>query len=233
MAGGHAGKETCDARAAAVFIIGLAAGTGCTIASKALFETKALGKTGELELFNPPLFQTWVMFVGMSFALPAHFFSEYRRRATATVDELLVINAEPKVTAHTYFLLAIPSVFDLIATCLMVFGLLQINASVWMLLRGGGIVFVALMKHYALRDKLKPSMWAGVAFIGVAVVLVGMSSGVGKKADSEDGEDDGSNVSGAVFGVLITLAGTFVQSVQYTYEEKVRSLHPNPLAPPP
>uniref|UniRef100_A0A7S3EVF8 EamA domain-containing protein n=1 Tax=Haptolina ericina TaxID=156174 RepID=A0A7S3EVF8_9EUKA len=120
-------------------------------------------------------------------------------------------------------LLAIPSVFDLIATCLMVFGLLHINASVWMLLRGGGIVFVALMKHYALKDRLKPSMWAGVSIIGVAVVLVGMSSGVGAKADESVEEDDGSAVMEAVFGVLITLAGTFVQSVQYTYEEKVMS----------
>jgi drug/metabolite transporter (DMT)-like permease len=223
MTGGHKGSETCDARAAVVFIIGLAAGTGCTIASKALFQVVAIGKTGEPEAFDPPLFQTWVMFVGMTFALPAHFFSEYRRRATATPEELKVIEAEPKVTAHTYMLLAIPSVFDLIATCLMVFGLLHINASVWMLLRGGGIVFVALMKHYALKDRLKPSMWAGVSIIGVAVVLVGMSSGVGAKADESVEEDDGSAVMEAVFGVLITLAGTFVQSVQYTYEEKVMS----------
>jgi len=223
MTGGHKGNEKCDAKAALVFIIGLAAGTGCTIASKALFQVVALGKTGEPEPFNPPLFQTWVMFVGMTFALPAHFYSEHRRRAMATPEELKAIEAEPKVTAHTYMLLAIPSVFDLIATCLMVFGLLHINASVWMLLRGGGIVFVALMKNYVLKDKLKPSMWAGVGIIGIAVVLVGMSSGVGAKSEDADGEDDGSAVMEAVFGVLITLAGTFVQSVQYTYEEKVMS----------
>ena len=52
-------------------------------------------------------------------------------------------------------LLAVPSVFDLIATCLMVLGLLHTNASVWMLLRGGGIIFVALMKHFVLHDSLK------------------------------------------------------------------------------
>ena len=34
------GSETCDARSAAVFLIGLAAGTGCTIASKALFQAR-------------------------------------------------------------------------------------------------------------------------------------------------------------------------------------------------
>ena len=167
--GGHKGNEQCGARAAAVFIIGLAAGTGCTIASKALFQCMSIGNTGELELFNPPLFQTWVMFLGMTFALPAHFISEWRRRKNATPAELAEIMKEPQVTSQTYMLLAIPSVFDLIATCLMVFGLLHINASIWMLLRGGGIVFVALMKNYILHDKLKPSMWAGVWIIGVAV----------------------------------------------------------------
>ena len=33
--------------------------------------------TGEVETFDPPLFQTWVMFLGMMFALPAHFVSEW------------------------------------------------------------------------------------------------------------------------------------------------------------
>ena len=77
MSGGHKGSETCGPQAAAVFVIGLAAGTGCTIASKALFQLEARGMTGEVETFDPPLFQTWVMFLGMMFALPAHFVSEW------------------------------------------------------------------------------------------------------------------------------------------------------------
>jgi len=47
-----------------------------------------------------------------------------------------------------------------------------------------------------------------------------MSSMVGAKSDEEGADDAGAK---AVFGVLITLAGTFVQSVQYVYEEKVMS----------
>ena len=38
----------------------------------------------------------------------------------------------------------------------MVAGLMHISASIWMLLRGGGIVFVALMKQFALGDRLTP-----------------------------------------------------------------------------
>ena len=103
---------------------------------------------GEEQLFSPPLFQTWIMFVGMIFALPMYFGSEWYKRYKAQGDPaaLAALEAEPKVTSKTYLLLAVPSVFDLIATVLMVFGLLHINASIWMLLRRRGIVFVALMR---------------------------------------------------------------------------------------
>jgi len=120
------------------------------------------------------------------------------------------------VTAKTYILLAVPSVFDLIATVLMVFGLLHINASIWMLLRGGGIVFVALMKEYVLGDKLQPNMWAGVFIIAAAVGMVGFSSQL--NGATEEAKDDQ-----VLLGVFLTVAGTFMQSVQYVYEEKVMS----------
>lgn len=181
--------------------------------------------TGEVETFDPPLFQTWVMFLGMMFALPAHFVSEWYKgyKLQANPAALAELRAEQaKVTSKTYMLLAIPSMFDLIATVLMVFGLLHVNASIWMLLRGGGIVFVALMKNYILGDRLKPSMWLGVAIIGVAVAMVGYSSQLGHPK-SEEGKEDKKGAADAMVGVLMTLAGTFVQSVQYTYEEKVMS----------
>ena len=156
--GGHKGNETCDARAAMVFLIGLAAGTGCTITSKMLFQMSAPNSFGTMQKFTPPLFQTWVMFVGMAFALPAHYFAEWRRRANATAEELAIISREPKVTSKTYMMLAIPSVFDLIATCLMVLGLLYTNASVWMLLRGGGIIFVSARARVAAFCSLPPPL---------------------------------------------------------------------------
>ena len=41
-------EKACDAQSAAVFIIGLVAGTGCIIVAKMLFEMKAVGSTGEV-----------------------------------------------------------------------------------------------------------------------------------------------------------------------------------------
>ena len=66
------GERACDAQSAAVFVIGLVAGTVCIIVSKALFELKAVGSTGKLEEFHPPVFESFVMFFGMLFALPMY-----------------------------------------------------------------------------------------------------------------------------------------------------------------
>ena len=178
---GKMGTDSCDVAGAAFFVAALVAGTGCTICSKALFQVcsaftararvascapmrldatqvRSIGMTGEEETFKPAIFQTFVMFLGMSFALPAYFIGEARKRAAAAndPDRLLELQAAAaKITARTYALLAVPSVLDLLATCLMLIGLQYVNASVWMLLRGGGIVFVALMKNYFLRDVLQ------------------------------------------------------------------------------
>ena len=216
------GPEKCDARTAAVFMVGLVASTGCTVCSKVLFQLHAVGLSCNPEPFKPPLYQTWVMFVGMTFALPAHFISQWLRKKRAQEDpELLrdIETQEASVTRNTYLMLIVPSVFDLLSTVLMVVGLLHVDASVWMLLRGGGIVFVALMKHFVIQDTLAPAMWVGVFIIAISVTLVAFSSRMSASAD----EAMDTSESEATFGVLMTLLGTFVQSVQYTYEEKVMS----------
>mmetsp|Transcript_24958 Transcript_24958/g.43885 ORF Transcript_24958/g.43885 Transcript_24958/m.43885 type:complete len:275 (+) Transcript_24958:19-843(+) len=67
-------------------------------------------------------------------------------------------------------------------------------------------------------------MWADVTIIGIAVVLVGLSSGVGADSSEDSSSAGGSDaVFEAMFGVAMTLAGTLVQSIQYAYEEKVMS----------
>ena len=78
---------TCDGTSLVVFLVGLAAGTFCTIASKLLFQMHAPGLDGRVHAFTPPLFQTFVMFLGMSFALPAHYLGEWYRARQAVHSE--------------------------------------------------------------------------------------------------------------------------------------------------
>ena len=82
-------------------------------------------------------------------------------------------------------------------------------------------VFVALMKQYVLRDELKPHMWAGVTIIALAVCLVGASPMIDDKED--DAEEGGGGDDQLPLGLALTIGGTFMQSLQYVYEEKMMS----------
>ena len=54
----------------------------------------------------------------------------------------------PTLPVWMYFFLAIPSLFDTLATLLCMLGLQYINVSIYQMLRGSGIIFVALMKQH-------------------------------------------------------------------------------------
>ena len=231
------GERSCDASAAAVFAIGLIAGTVCIIVSKALFEENAIGRFGVEEPFKPPVFETFIMFFGMCFALPMYWATELYKRFKARSDPEMraKLATQPAVTLQMVASLCVPAVFDLCSVLLMMAGLMHISASIWMLLRGGGIVFVALMKQFALGDQLSAPRWIGVFTIAVAVVMVGCSSMIGDDAPSGASEGDEDSVpmddsGAAALGIVLTIAGTFMQSLQYAYEEKVMS-GDNPAPP--
>ena len=115
-----------------------------------------------------------------------------------------------------YFLLIIPSLFDLAATALCMLGLLHVQVSIYQMLRGSAIIFVAILKHFALGDKLRDFMWVGVFWNVVSIILVGATVILSDSgADGDDGKDPAK-------GVMLILAGAFVQSLQYAFEEKVR-----------
>ena len=215
-------EPACTAASALVFLIALTAGTGCTVAAKSIFGLSGVGITGEVEQFRPPLFLTLMMFFGMAFALPAHFLKQaYRRRLARTdMDEAAKLAAEPVVTAKTYILLAVPALFDLMATALMTAGLLSVDASVWQLLRGSAIILVAVMKHFVLLDLLTRAQWLGVLVITVATALVGASSMLG---DKEEQAESSVPTGSPLVGVALTMGGVAMTALQYVYEEKVMS----------
>lgn len=118
-----------------------------------------------------------------------------------------------------YFLLIIPSLFDLAATALCMLGLLHVQVSIYQMLRGSAIIFVAILKHFALGDKLRNFMWIGVFWNVVSIILVGATVIL-----ADDGDEGGDSGKDPAKGVMLILAGAFVQSLQYAFEEKVRVL---------
>ncbi|KAH8075723.1 hypothetical protein JL721_1742 [Aureococcus anophagefferens] len=152
----------------------MSGGHGGSEPTKVLLSMQSVGLSGELESFQNPLFQTWGMFLGMVFALPVHFLMEANKRRKKKRGYATIGDDAPEfkeITGSTYLLLAIPALFDLAATALCMFGLTYIAVSVYQMLRGAAIVFVAILKHFVIKDKLSGFMWVGVGLNVVSILL--------------------------------------------------------------
>jgi drug/metabolite transporter (DMT)-like permease len=242
--------KKCGLSQLLVFLIAIVAGSACSILSKTMMQLRAVGITGEVELFEKPLFQTLGMFVGMLFGLVMHWlvlyfhipfpgydFSDDDDDATLPTtyggvpateqDSLIPGNGKPKVDKNhvptwMYFFLIVPSIFDLAATALCMMGLRYINVSIYQMLRGSGIIFVAIMKQHVLKDRLYRFQWLGIAWNVVSVVVIGATALLISMSDKNDESDQ--QLGEALVGVVLVLLGAFVQSLQFVFEEKVMTM---------
>jgi hypothetical protein len=124
------------------------------------------------------------------------------------------------LSTRTYWTLALLSLFDLTATALCAVGLLYLSVSVYQMLRGSGIVFVALLRQYGLKQQLFHFQWVGVWCNVLSILLVGAAALLSSRCDSvSEGKSD--RETGALLGVTLMLAGSFVQALQFVLEEKI------------
>eukprot|EP00537_Pseudo-nitzschia_pungens_P019383 CAMPEP_0172406526 /NCGR_PEP_ID=MMETSP1061-20121228/71025_1 /TAXON_ID=37318 /ORGANISM="Pseudo-nitzschia pungens, Strain cf. pungens" /LENGTH=442 /DNA_ID=CAMNT_0013142163 /DNA_START=24 /DNA_END=1352 /DNA_ORIENTATION=+ len=242
--GGGEGPKKCGLTELIVFSAALVFGTMCSIMSKNMMALRGEGISGETEVFEKPIFQTFGMFLGMLFALPMHYvvmafkvpFPGYIFEEESSDDEekgedsgLLQSRKTEKTTTVTpawmYFFLAIPAVFDLGATALCMMGLRYIPVSIYQLLRGSGIIFVAVMKQIFLHDKMHSFQWIGIFWNVISVMLVGSTAILSEEEGNDSSENVASGSDGsASVGVVLVLLGAFVQALQYVFEEKVMTM---------
>ena len=69
--------KKCGLTEVVIFVLAILAGTACSICSKTMMELKSVGVTGEIEVFQKPIFQTFGMFVGMVFGIIMHWIVIY------------------------------------------------------------------------------------------------------------------------------------------------------------
>lgn len=162
--GGGDGPKKCGLAELIVFLAALVFGTLCSIMSKNMMRLTGEGISGEIEVFEKPIFQTFGMFLGMLFALLMHWvvlalkipFPGYTHGKTTAsssakdeekgeTSRLLKKQQQnetdegpPETPVWMYYFLAIPALFDLGATALCMMGLRYIPVSIYQLLRGSG-----------------------------------------------------------------------------------------------
>ncbi|KAL3781545.1 hypothetical protein HJC23_000030 [Cyclotella cryptica] len=202
-----------------------------------------------MESFQKPLFQTFGMFIGMLFGLAMHWmvlafripFPGYdfgdAEEDDAEMGPTETTALKPKSTSSTdqdvpsaqiptwmYFFLAIPAIFDLAATALCMMGLQYLDVSIYQMLRGSGIIFVALMKQHVLKEHLQTFHWVGVFWNVTSVVIVGATALLASGGEMEGGSTGNVSSSETFLGVCLMMAGAFVQALQFVFEEHVMKM---------
>uniref|UniRef100_H3GIL2 EamA domain-containing protein n=1 Tax=Phytophthora ramorum TaxID=164328 RepID=H3GIL2_PHYRM len=179
---------SCGTREALVFGMGLITGTGTTLTGKILYGVDSVGLDGEVKKFEKPIFQTWLMFLAMVFALPIHWAYHYHVERQWRRNNRNGMKYRYRIPRK------------------IVFQLMKCTV----------IVFVALLKVFVLKDRLRSYMWIGIGLNMLAALMVGATS----LADA-DSQDNNSANQHPAFGVFMVVLSCAIQAVQYVFEEKL------------
>jgi drug/metabolite transporter (DMT)-like permease len=140
-------------------------------------------------------------------SIPPHEKSGDENEGRASQDTSVNTTCIP---IKTYFILAIPAIFDLTTTALCMIGLVYLDVSIYQLLRGSGIIFTALIRTWALHQPLYRFQWLGVLLNVMSVVLVGITALLNTGSSPGD-----ASLRQVLFAIGVMLLGTLVQSMQF------------------
>jgi drug/metabolite transporter (DMT)-like permease len=128
----------------------------------------------------------------------------------------LALEREP-LTGKKVLLLAGPAVCDILGTTLMNVGLLFLAASIYQMLRGTCILFVALFSVLFLKRHLSGMKWASLFVVVIGVAIVGLAGALGSKSHGPHHPGDGTGVDGSD---LVSRAALFIRSEVFLTEAR-------------
>mmetsp|Transcript_4359 Transcript_4359/g.12571 ORF Transcript_4359/g.12571 Transcript_4359/m.12571 type:complete len:454 (-) Transcript_4359:421-1782(-) len=199
-------------------------GTITSLFAKIVYELDGVGREGHHKLFQKPWAMTCVMFFGMSLCLPLAYWQQWQKQKAASdnaAEPLLSatseeLGAEAKTSElREVCLLAIPTVFDLMATVLMNIGLLSVTASVYQMMRGAEMLFAAAFSVIFLHRVLNRKHVGGILCCVVGIGLVGTASLLSGEGSASHPVTQAEMIGGMSLIVL----SQAVQAAQITFED--------------
>lgn len=122
---------------------------------------------------------------------------------------------------------AIPAACDLLGTTLLNLGLIYIPVSVYQMIRGSLVLFVAFLSVIFLKRKITKLEWISLVIITLGITLVGLSGS--QTSDDVSDESSGSSSTLAVLGIFLVVIAEFAQAFQFVIEEHF--LQKQPIIP--
>lgn len=168
--------------------------------------------------FEQPVLQTLQMFVG---EFCCYFiYRVIRSRGNANTEEYAMIGKPGEGTSvFRRISFCIPAICDMTATTLINVGLLYTPVSIYQMMRGSIVIFVAMLSVVAFRKSITKLEWVSLLLIVLGIGIVGFSG----SQNSDDSEPVGTSPSpeSVIFGIGLIIFGELNQAFQFLFEEKL------------
>jgi drug/metabolite transporter (DMT)-like permease len=166
--------------------------------------------------FEQPVLQTLQMFIGESCAF-LFYFANRRSRAAAASSLLSHDALKPALPRSKVIMLAIPSICDILGTTMMNLGLVYSPVSIYQMMRGALILFVAAFSILFLGKTITRIEWSSLFVVILGITIVGLSSN--KNAGSEEVAAETS--SKVAIGIALILLSQIFTATQFVVEEHI------------
>lgn len=170
--------------------------------------------------FEQPVLQTLQMFIGEAFAFLFYFYNQYKYN-NQTYTSLINQSSKPALPRSKSILLAIPAICDILGTTMMNLGLVYSPVSIYQMMRGALILFVAGFSVMFLNKRINRIEWSSLFLVILGITVVGLSSN--KEIETESN-------SKLFIGIVLILLGQIFTATQFVVEEHIVSQwHIEPL----
>ncbi|KAL7721874.1 EamA domain-containing protein [Entamoeba marina] len=216
-----------------LFILLITFGTVSSVISKTAYMMDSINKSGELQKFERPMYFNLLMFIALFLLIFGYFttlivnFFKKLINKHKTHEPLLDPNdslnnqpAQVKLSFKQYFFVFIATSCDFLATYLTSFGLLFVPLSINQMMRGSVIVFSMFFAIFWRKQKQYAYNFVGVAFIVIALIVVGSSMFIPTgNEDTPDENDDEQAWYLYIVGIVLIISSQFLCSFGTVLEE--------------
>ncbi|SCU82927.1 LANO_0B07866g1_1 [Lachancea nothofagi CBS 11611] len=163
--------------------------------------------------FNQPVLQTLQMFIGEMTVLIV-FWGQKKNAPLLDAG----IPAKPAIKGRQYGLLALPAICDIVATTMLNLALVMIPVSIYQMIRGGIVFFVALFSVLFLGRKVSRLEWTSLAVIVLGVGVVGYS---GQGVTAAETSKSKHGTESLFLGVCLIVLALIFMATQFIVEEHI------------
>ena len=125
------------------------------------------------------------------------------------------VEQQPQHKKHKNpIVIAVPAIFDLVASTMMSFGLIYINVSIFQMLRGSMVIFTTILSRIFLKGRrVRRYQLIGVIIAVIGITVVGIAGVLVPQANQSLG------LGKTIFGISLVLIAQVIQGAQTVVEE--------------